>query len=142
MGFLRGYAAFLDYRYWLNLRPVPLGPSLVGGIFSFFAWFIVASIALRFVARALKKKDPLRADLLRRFARPLSTCGLLGLLFLLFSYEQVPLLGMRMWFLLVFILFVVWVGRSVLFLVREFPALRREDDERRRVQKYMPNKKK
>ena len=141
MGFLRGYAAFLDYRYWLNLHPVPLGPSLVGGILSFFAWFIVASLALRVVARVMKKKDGRKSDLLLRFARPLSTTGILGLLFLFFSYEQVPLLGMRLWFLLTFVLLIVWVGRVVKFAVTEYPALRREDDEKARLRKYMPGKK-
>lgn len=141
MGFLRGYAAFLDYRYWLNLRPVPLGPSLVGGILSFFAWFLVASLALRIAARVMKKKDGRKADLLLRFARPLSTTGVLGLLFLFFSYEQVPLLGMRLWFLLTFVLLIVWVGRVVKFAVTEYPALRKEDDEKARLRKYLPGKK-
>lgn len=141
MGFLRGYAAFLEYRYWLNLHPVPLGPSLVGSILSFFAWFLVASLALRVVARVMKKKDGRKSDLLLRFARPLSTTGLLGLLFLFFSYEQVPLLGMRLWFLLTFVLLIVWLGRVVKFAVTEYPALRREDEEKARLRKYMPGKK-
>lgn len=141
MGFLRGYAAFLDYRYWLNLHPVPLGPSLVGSILSFFAWFLVASFALRVVARVMKKKDGRKSDLLLRFARPLSTTGVLGLLFLFFSYEQVPLLGMRLWFLITFVLLIVWVGRVVKFAVTEYPALRREDEEKARLRKYMPGKK-
>lgn len=141
MGFLRGYAAFLDYRYWLNLHPVPLGPSLVGSILSFFAWFLVASAALRVAARVVKKKDGRKSDLLLRFARPLSTTGILGLLFLFFSYEQVPLLGMRLWFLLTFVLLIAWVGRVVKFAVTEYPALRREDEEKARLRKYMPGKK-
>lgn len=141
MGFLRGYAAFLDYRYWLNLHPVPLGPSLVGGILSFFAWFLVASVALRLLARIMKKKDSRKSDLLLRFARPLSTTGVLGLLFLFFSYEQVPLLGMRLWFLLTFVLLIVWVGRVVKFAVTEYPALRHEDEEKARIRKYLPGKK-
>ncbi len=141
MDFLRGYAAFLDYRYWLSLHPVPLGPSLVGGVFSFFAWFIVASVALRLVARGLKKREPLRADLLRRFARPLSTAGILGLLCLLFAYEQVPILNMRLWFLLTFILFAVGVGWAAGYLAKEYPALLREDAERKRIGKYLPKKK-
>ncbi|HTK04032.1 MAG TPA: hypothetical protein VL500_00440 [Candidatus Eisenbacteria bacterium] len=141
MDFLRGYAVFLNYRYWLNLRPVPLGPSLVGAIFSFFAWFIAASLALRLIARAMKKKDPRFADLLKRFARPLSTAGLLGLLCLLFAYEQVPILNLRLWFLLTLLLCVYQIGRAVAFAVREYPALKREDAEKQRLEKYMPKKK-
>lgn len=141
MGFLRGYAPFLDYRYWINLRPVPLGPSLVGGIFSFFAWFIVAAVALFVVARMLKKKDPRRADLLKRFGRPLTTAGLLGLLCLFFAYEQVPVLNIRLWFLLTLALFAWQTGKAVAFAMQEYPSLRRGDAERQRIQKYFPKKK-
>jgi len=138
---LQGYAFLFDHKYWLNLRPVPLGPSLVGGIFSFFAWFLVASVVLRLLSHAMKKKDPRLADLLKRFARPLSTAGLLGLLFLLFAYEQVPILNLRLWFLLTLLLFVWQVGRVVVFAVREYPTLKHGDVERQRLEKYMPKKK-
>jgi nitrate/nitrite transporter NarK len=141
MDFLRGYAAFLDYRYWLNPSPVPLGPSLVSGILSFFAWFLIAAIVLRLAAHGLRKKDALRAEILRRFARILSTTGLLGLLFLFFTYEQLPLFGMRLWFLLLFALFLVWLGRFVAYAVREYPQKRHQLDERRQLEKYLPKKK-
>lgn len=141
MDFLRGYAPLLDHRYWLNLRPVPFGPSLVGGIFSFFTWFVVASIALRVASRMLRKKDPRLADLLKRFARPLSTAGLLGLLCLFFAYEQVPVLNMRLWFLLTLVFFAWQTGKAVAFAMQEYPSLRRGDAEKQRIEKYMPKKK-
>ncbi|HTM69040.1 MAG TPA: hypothetical protein VL426_07145 [Candidatus Binatia bacterium] len=141
MGSLRGYAPLLDYRYWLNLHPVPLGPSLVGGIFSFFAWFIVASVALWIAARTLKKKDPRLSNLLKRFAGPLLTAGLLGLLCLFCAFEQVPILNIRLWFLLTLVLFAWQTGRAVAFAVQEYPSLRREDAEKHRIEKYLPKKK-
>lgn len=141
MAFLRGYAAFLDYRYWMNPNPVPLGPSLVSSILSFFAWFLIVAIGLRIAAHSLRKKDALRAEMLRRFSGLLSATGLLGLMFLFFTYEQLPLFGMRLWFLLLFVLFLVWLGRFVAYAVREYPQKRHQLDERRQIEKYLPKKK-
>lgn len=141
MDFLRGYAAFLDHRYWLNFHPVPLGPSLVSSIFTFFLWFIVVAVALRIVARAIRKKEPPMTELLRRFSTMLATTGFLGWLALFFAYEQLPLFGMRLWFLVVFIVFVVWLVRCVLYAVRDYPAQKKALEEKRRLEKYMPKKK-
>ncbi len=142
MAFLKGYAAFLKYRYWIDLHPVPLGPSLVGAILSFFAWFIIIGVALAVVRHGFRKKRPPLAELLRRFAGMLGTTGFLGLLFLFFAYEQLPILGMRFWFLLLFILFAVWLGRCAFFAVRDFPEMQQALDEKRRLAKYLPNSKK
>lgn len=142
MGIFRSLAPFVDYKYWLNLHPVALGPDLVTGLLSFFAWFVIAAVVLRVVARFLKKKQPRVAQLLRRFAGPLVVTGILGLLLLFFTYEQAPVLGMRLWFLILGVYFLYLIGRVVAFAVIEFPQLRREDAERARLQKYLPGKKK
>lgn len=142
MGIFRSLAPFVDYKYWLNLHPVALGPDLVTGLLSFFAWFVVAAVALRVAARFLKKKQLRVSQLLRKFAGPLFVTGILGLLLLFFTYEQAPVLGMRMWFLFLGIYFLFLIGRVVTYAVLEFPRLRREDAEKARLQKYMPGKKK
>ncbi len=138
MDFLRGFAPLIDYRYWINPRPVPLGPSLVGGIFAFFAWFLVMALILWLVARGLKGVDKLRAGVFRRFASLLLSSGLLGLLVLFLAYEQLPLLGMRFWFLLVLVYFVARLSASVAYAVRDYPVLRTDAAERRRLEKYLP----
>jgi hypothetical protein len=140
--FFRGYAAFLDIRYWFNPNPVPLGPTLVGGIFFFFIWFIVAAVAFFIAAKLLRKKDELKTDICRRFTSLLWTTGSLGLLFLFFGYEQIPFLGMRFWFLLDFILFVIWLVRIAVFIVRDYPAKRAAMLERERMEQYLPHAKK
>jgi len=141
MNYLAGYAAFLDYRYWLNLRPVPLGPSLVESIVAFFGWFLLASVVLYFVANHLKRHDSLKEEVVRRFARLMLTTAILGYVFLFFAYEQIPLLGMRLWFLVLFVLFCVWLVRAIVFAVRDYPQLRQRDTERARFAQYLPNAK-
>lgn len=141
MNFLRGYAAFLDYRYWLNPFPVPLGPTLVGGIFVFFGWFFVAGLAFAIAAHLMRKKDGLKSGICRRLAKLLMTTSLLGLLCLFFAYEQLPLFGMRLWFLLVCILFIAWLVRIVAYMVRDYPRERAAIVEKKNLEKYLPKKK-
>ncbi len=140
MDFLRGYSAFLKYQYWFNPNPVPLGPSLVSQILAFFGFFVVAAIALRVAAHVFRKKDVLRADILKRFARLLAWTGVLGLLALFVAYEQVPFFGMRFWFLPIFALFLIWLGRIAWFVVRDHPLRRRMAEERTQMEKYLPKK--
>jgi len=141
MGFLAGYAAFLDIRYWINPFPVPLGPSLVSQIFGFFAFFVVAAVALYVVAHTLRKKDELRANLLRRLGGPLLVTGVFGLFCLFFAYEQAPFLGMRFWFLLVMTYFLVRLGMIVSYAVRDYPGLRSAQAEKQNLAQYLPRKK-
>jgi hypothetical protein len=139
MHFLAGYAALLNYRYWIDFRPVPLGPSLVGSVVVFFGWFLLAAIVLYLVARHFRHRDlHLLEEALYRFARPMLWTAVLGYIFLFFSYEQVPLLGMRLWFLLLFILFSVWLIQAIVFAVRDYPHLRKNESERQRFEKYLP----
>lgn len=138
MHFLVGYAALLDYRYWVNPRPVPLGPSLVGSVFAFFGWFVIASVVLYVLARYLKRRDRLKESVVRRFARVMSWTAALGYLFLFFTYEQLPLLGMRLWFLLLFALFAVWLVRAIVFALKDYPRMRLQEAERQRHEKYLP----
>jgi hypothetical protein len=138
MDTLAGYSALLDYRYWLNPYPVPLGPSLVAQIFAFFAFFVVAAAVLAGVAYYFRKKDELLAGLLRRFAAPTAWTGGLGLLFLFFAYEQSPLLGMRLWFLLIFALFFTRMVFAVAYAVKEFPKLRAERRTKSEFERWIP----
>lgn len=138
MEFFRGYAPLLDFHYWFNPRPVPLGPSLVGGILAFFVWFLVAAVALWLIARGLRKDDPLKAGIVRRFSGLLGASGSIGLFLLLCAYEQLPLLGMRFWTLFLFIMFVIWLCRIIAYIVRDYPARRAEIAERQRLQRYLP----
>ena len=142
MNFLSGYAAFLDYRYWLNTNPVPLGPTLAGGVFAFFAWFLITSLVLAIIAHAVAKKDALKAGILQRFSASMGTTGTLGLLLLLFAYELVPIFDMRLWLLVLFIIFAIWIMRIAWHVVREYPVERARIAERARLEKYLPHHKK
>ena len=110
----------------------------MGRIFAFFGWFIIATVILRVVAHGLKERDSLRAEIFLRTASLLATTGFLGFMFLFFSYEQLPFLGMRFWFLFLFLSFTVWLLRIALFVVKDYPVLKSERAEKERVRRYLP----
>ncbi|MEK9152004.1 MAG: hypothetical protein AAB692_01425, partial [Patescibacteria group bacterium] len=95
-----------------------LGPTLVGSIFTFFAWFLIAWAAMVLLSRGLRKNEPLKAKLLRRFASVFGSTGLIGLLFLFFAYEQLPILQMRFWMLPLFGYFCYRLSRLAFHLIR------------------------
>lgn len=138
MASLAGFAPLLDYRYWLNPYPVPLGPSLAAQILMFFMFYVVVGAVLYAVAHAVRKSEPLRADLMRRFAWPIVVTGILGLFFLFFSYEQSPFLGMRFWYVLVFAYLLVRLAIVAVYVVREYPVKRAAVEEQKRLAQYLP----
>lgn len=141
MAGLAGYKPLLDQGWWFNPRPVPLGPSLVGDIFAFLGWVLVTGIVLNVVAMALGKRDALRAGIAARFGKLLTVTGLLGYLFLFFTYEAIPLLGMRFWFGLVLIMFIVWAAKIGVYLAKDYPKEVKNRQDRFRFEKYLPKKK-
>ncbi len=134
--------AFLKLSYWFNPNPVELGPALAGSIFFFFGWFIVAAVALALLARWLRKRDPLKRDICRRFANLIFWTGIFGEMALFFAYEMIPVFRMRFWFLTVFVIFIVWLIRTVIHVVRDYPREKARLAEKARMTKWLPKKKK
>jgi hypothetical protein len=131
------FSPLLDPRYWINPTPVPLGSSLVGSLFVFFAWFLLVAIVLVSVAAWLRKKDQLKAKILRRLSGASAWTAILGLLALFFAYEQIPVFGMRLWFLLVGVYLAYRLVRIVLYVVRQYPQEKAIADERALRERYM-----
>jgi hypothetical protein len=140
MAGLAGYKPLLDYRWWFNPRPTVLGPSLVGDIFAFFGWLLCLGIVLHVAGLALLKRDPLTSGVATRFGHLLTTTGLLGYVFLFFTYERIPLLGMRFWFGLLLAMFAVWLGRIGVYLAKDYPKELAHRKERFRFEKYFPKR--
>ncbi len=134
------FSPLLNPGYWFNTNPVPFGASLVGSLFVFFAWFIVLAIGLLVAARWFKAKNTARAEVLKRFASVSFWTGLLGLIVLFFSYEQIPFFGIRAWFLAVGAFMLYKVVRIVLYIVREYPQEQAKAEEKRLQDRYMPHR--
>ena len=138
MQFILGFAAFLDYKYWINIRPVPLGPSLVSGFLVFFSWFLVAAFVLWLVARYFRRVDNLKHGIFRRFAGLMFNVGAIGLLILFFAYEQAPILSMRLWFLTLMVYLLVRLALLTVYIIRDYPQRKAALAERERINRYLP----
>lgn len=141
MTFLAGYSALLQPSYWFNPNPVPLGPSLAGGMFAFFAWFMAAGVAFWLLAAWFKKRDRLKRQVADKLATTLFWPGLFAMLALFSNYEQIPLFGMRFWFLPAIVMFLYWLIRAVIYMVRDVPKERMRLAEKERVERWLPKKK-
>jgi hypothetical protein len=139
---LVGNSALLDISYWTNTRPVPIGPSLVGGFVFFLGWFLLAGLALTIAAYVVKKSgDKLKARVLSEFASAMLKTGFLGYFLLFLAYEQIPVLGMRLWVLCWLGLFCWWTATAVRFATNEYPARRSRREKLQELRKYLPSKK-
>jgi len=72
----------------------------------------------------------------------LVTMGILGLIWFFFTYEQIPLLGARFWFLVWLLGVVAWVLWILRFTYKQVPSLRQRDKDRIERRKYFPPRKK
>lgn len=141
MNFFQSLSVFFDYRYLFDLRPIPLGPSLVGSIFVFFSWFVVLAILVGAVGYIFRKEKPLYAKIAYRFSRLFSMTGLGGLLLLFFTYEQTPIFQMRFWVMVLFVLFIAQLINIAIYIIRDYPHEKARLVERERFEKYLPGRK-
>lgn len=136
---LVGYKAFLTLGYWFNIRPVPMPRSWLIGLDIFFGIFILGGIVAAVLS---KKKDVHLTKRLLKFSRLGWAIGLLGFLWLFFSYEQAVVLGSRFWFLILLLAAATRLFFLVKDLIKNLPRERAAMVERERFLKYLPKKKK
>ena len=136
---LAGYKAFLYPSYWFNLRSFPMPHSWIVGLSIFFGLYVFAGIVFGVLGR---RGDPLIAKRLRGLSRLFWIVGLLGYLWLIFSYEQAAVLGARFWFLVFGLMTIVKVILTLVDIKKNLRRERAERSERERFQKYLPKKNK
>jgi hypothetical protein len=103
----------LTLGYWFALAPVPFSPMVERALLVVFTVFFVAGIVVWVMElRAGFSKFMKRA--LARAATLLGWSGLVGLLLWSFSYERIPLLSMRFFY----ILWLGWVVAGAWFIFR------------------------
>jgi hypothetical protein len=123
----------LSPSFWFNLRPGPLVSQ--NYLIAVIVVFIIIGAAFFFLKRAQYKSAN------RIFWESLYSFGLynamIGLALLFFTYELVPFLSSRFWFLL----WVIGLGLWIFLLVKKFVAIksRKEQLEKEKeYRKYIP----
>ena len=130
---------FLTLSYYFSARPDPdfhftKLTLLVAGL------FLVAALAIR-IWRRRYAKDEVLQKMLKRYPGPLVTVSLALLVLLLFREGGIPLFSMRIWWILLIVIFATWAVRNVLGLNKEYQDRKKQLNHHQAQAKYLPKKK-
>jgi len=128
---------FLNWRFWFSIKPEVLTQKMLWSLLGIFAFCLISAFALRF-AIYLSRRDVILVKIFKKFYKFFLTVGLVGFVFLFFTYEQIVFLGSYFWFLFLFLGSLVWFVLIVFFLVKKIPKERKALEEKRRFEKYLP----
>ena len=106
-------------------------------LFILFAVFLVFGAIIRMVA-SHRHEDKQVTEVFSRLGRLGVTMGILGLMLFFFSFEEIPLLGARFWYLIWALGVGVWVALIVRYVVKVIPAERAAILARQEKEKYLP----
>ncbi|MEA3272392.1 MAG: hypothetical protein U9P90_01860 [Patescibacteria group bacterium] len=127
----------LSLKFWFSLQPVPLLPVYEFILLAIFAFLVVASIVLKIVF-SNKKFGSRLARRITRLRLMFLTMGIIGLVFLFFTYERAFVLGARFWFLVWGVGFLVWLGILLYDLFKKMPIELKNCDKQDHYEKYLP----
>lgn len=131
----------LNYQVWLDISP---GPFLSGSfrvLTILFTVFLIGALIARRISQ-FETIDKLKKIAWRRVSSMLFWMGILGMIYLFFVFERVPIFSMRFWFLIWAAGVLVWLGFIVKYIKVDIPQKERELYNRWRFNKYLPKKKK
>jgi amino acid transporter len=124
--------------YWFDLTPVRMSSTFEIGFFIVFSLMIVAGLALRIVRKS--KTDKYERITLERATNIAFVTGLLGLLWLFLTFEEISIFGARFWFLILAIGLVIAVVRLARYRQITVPQLRMLEQSKAEVNKYLPRR--
>jgi cytochrome c oxidase subunit IV len=127
---------FFNPVYLFNLRPAIIQQTNLIVLIAFFGLLIVLAGFSRLLV--IKTKDGLKIKAYRRFSHLFLTIGILGLIYLFFAWQGVAILSARFWPLVLAIVALVWLVFIAKYLLMEIPKLRREIENKRKFEKYLP----
>ena len=128
---------FLNVSYWIAQLPTPFMGTYLEIVLIAFGALVALGIALWFIARA--KKDNLYwRDGIAHFAVALFQTGLLALLLVWFTQEQIQFFGMRVWFLVLALSLIVRVVLIARKMMKVIPVKVAAGAEKARIARYLP----
>lgn len=124
----------LTVGYWINMRPETLSP--LG--FKLLGMFLGGLAVFAFISYLLKtRKRGLYFKIWRNLQTLCLTNLFIGLMLLFFSYESLPFLAMRLWFLLWGLGILAWLG-FILKVLMTIPKEKKKMSKEKEFKKYIP----
>ena len=134
MGFLE---PLFRASFWFARIPAPLSPFFEKALFAFFGIILILGAVVRIVA-SNRKHDRFVKSIFDRVGTCLVSMGFVGVILYFFSYQRIPFLGMRFWFLVWGLFFVAWLGWILYYACKVVPKERQCLLNRMEQMKYMP----
>lgn len=131
----------LSLNFWFQMQPPMFLPWVsIFFLVVFSALVIVGIIAKIYAVKSNQEKLTRRA--VQRAGNLLLTMGLIGLLIWFFTFENVPILSMRIWLLVWLGSAIAWAWSIIRYVRVEIPAKHSMQAERDRMNKWLPKAKK
>lgn len=127
---------FFNPSHLFSLRPTIIQWRAIIILVAIFGLLITVGIVSKVMAA--KIKDGLKVKAWRRLYYLTLTIGILGFVYLFFAWQGVALLASRFWLLIIFLTAIVWLGFIAKYWFLEIPKLRREIQQKRNFEKYIP----
>lgn len=123
----------ITLNYWFNMR--------AGELTSTAQWFLISFIvilAISYISSHIySKKKGLYFKIANRIKSFSMTNFIIGSALLFFTYETIPFLSMRFWFMAWFVSMVIWL----IFIIKnllQIPKLKEALEKEREFKKYIP----
>ena len=124
----------LTVGYWFNMRP----GAIEGNFQLAFVFFLGTLFALAFIFWLLKKRQ--KGIYTKIWSKLFSFSYInliIGLFLFFFTFELLPFLSMRIWFLIWLLAMVAWIGYIVRMLL-QIPKIKEENAKLKAFNKYIP----
>lgn len=132
----------LSFSYWFGTAPQPFLPVVNNIVLIVLYGLLVAGGACGFYAKFGKKLEKDLKRLLRDYSSALTTAGAVGLLLYAFTWQRVPFLSMRFFFVIWAALFGYWIWTIARYQINVLPEKRQLREEQAERNKWLPTKKK
>ncbi|MBI4239698.1 hypothetical protein HY620_01765 [Candidatus Uhrbacteria bacterium] len=128
-------------RYWITTNPGTLSLPTVISFGIFFCLCIAAPFLFTLYYRTQKKvlaKPEKR--LMQKLKSMCVTMGGLGLVWLAFAYETLPILSARFWLLILIVCAGIWIYAIYGYATKDMKEQLEQIKQREQLSKYMPRK--
>ena len=137
------------FDFWFHLQALPFTPWIAKTIqivmLAFLIVSVVSYVLVECSARHIKNFHQIFSKLHRRFLRRVSLFAFLaavsGYSLYWFTIQDVPVLSMRFWFIVWFVITVIW-ARYLMRDYRRLKFLQEETEARAGYEKWLPKPKK
>ncbi len=129
--------------FWLEVSPGELSPLFEKYFLGVFFVSYIAYFLSKFLQKQLTKKHNfIKAYFCQKVATFCLTMAVSFTFIFFFRYEAIPVLGGRFWVLIWLIMGAVWLIYLVRYYFINIPKQLREQEEKKRYQKYLVKNKK